>query len=61
MMIAFDKNGRQIYPPKPITESCEGCKHLAFYNDGSPFCAKGIGRACMLSSFSMKEEGEITA
>lgn len=60
MMIAFDKKGRQIYPPKPVTNSCEGCKHLDFYNDGSAFCAKGIDHACILSGFSMKVEGERT-
>lgn len=41
-------------------KSCEGCKHLDFYNDGSPFCAKGIDHACISSGFSMKDEGERT-
>lgn len=36
-------------------KSCGGCKHFDYYNDGSPFCTKGIEHACISSGFIFKE------
>ena len=37
---------------------CWGCKHLDFWNDGSPLCTKSIDGVCIPNGFKYRESEE---
>ena len=51
--------GHIMLHPKPKVskhETCDYCKHLYFYNDGSPACDSQFEKACLQSSTRMFKE-----
>lgn len=40
--------------------TCAGCRFLDYYNDGEPFCTRGISHACISSGFRMREAKKVT-
>ena len=37
---------------------CWGCKHLDFWNDGTPMCTKSIDNICIQNGFKYRERNE---